>query len=177
MSAFSVAGTSKLCTPKRVRAAMDWHSGGYGPSGHPPASQHHQHFVHPRSAIRRPMGPYILPCHPVSMLLRMGYSLCHDQHGTRPCSSYHREAVCIVGAAAGRVMPSLTAKQSPHAPDADRPRGHRAQEGAGSFTRITQTLDLCKTLLSGDSYGHMQLCPSQLQARRCLNYVDCTQVH
>jgi len=22
---------------------MDWHSGGYGPSGHPPASQHHQH--------------------------------------------------------------------------------------------------------------------------------------
>ena len=82
-----------------------------------------------------------------------------------------------IGGAAGRVIPSLTTKQSPHAPDADRPRGHRAQEGAGSFTRITQTLDLCKTLLSGDSYGHMQLCPSQLQARRCLNYVDCTQVH
>ena len=22
---------------------MDWHGGGYGPSGYPPASQHHQH--------------------------------------------------------------------------------------------------------------------------------------
>ena len=77
-------------------------------------------------------------------------------------------------------MPSLTTKQSPHAPDADRPRGHRAQEGAGSFTKITQTLDLCKALLLVTPRGtgrYRQLYPSQLQARRCLNYVDCTQVH
>ena len=46
---------------------MDWHSGGYGPSGHPPASQHHQHAYgvtgqpsFPEQHTRYYSDPYIL---------------------------------------------------------------------------------------------------------------------
>ena len=47
---------------------MDWHSGGYGPSGHPPASQHHQHaygvtgqpsFPEQQHMNKNNSGPYI----------------------------------------------------------------------------------------------------------------------